>query len=369
MGELNAQTVREVGKAFCLAGEMKEYAPVKTGNINTTLRVKYQDCGSEKEYIFQRINTFVFKKPEELMDNIRRVNGYIEKNFPQEKVLRFYETEDGRNFIYDKENAFWRVTDYLPHKKTDEHISLEMITNTGYAFGHFQMLLAGFDGSTLYETIPDFHNTRARMDKLAQDVKDDPAGRVEQVRDIIDFLGSVEGKACELSVKQAEGRLPIRVTHNDTKSNNVLFDIGTGKPLVVIDLDTIMPGLPMFDFGDAIRFIANTAAEDDPDLEKVRLDMSRFKAFTEGFIGQVAPALSSEEIDSMVLGAFSMTVELTARFLDDYLCGDKYFKIDYPDHNLVRTRNQMKLAQEMLSHWDEMEKIVRDVAGRIKAGS
>lgn len=197
-------------------------------------------------------------------------------------------------------------------------------------------------------------------------VAEDPCGRVAEVQKEIDYIASVREKAAELSVQFANGAIPKRVTHNDTKCNNVLFDRVTKEPIVVIDLDTIMPGMSMYDFADAVRFIANTAVEDEPDTSKVFFDTSKFRAFAKGFIGETYTALEPIEISNLVKATFSITIELASRFLDDYITGDQYFRCTYPKHNLVRTRCQLKLAEDIERKWDELEWIIQDIIEKMK---
>jgi len=354
--------VREIGAAFRLPGEPVQIETITNGNINATFRVTYQNPdGTQKPYIFQRINTVVFKNPVQIMQNIDLVTSHIRAHYPQEKTLHFHHTAEGKNYVFTDDDAFWRVMNCVDSVTLDSCDDLSVIEATGKAFGHFQNQLADFDGAKLYETIPDFHNTKKRLDTLFQHIEEDPCGRVNSVQAEIAYLRSVRETAGELSVRYANGEFPVRVTHNDTKFNNVLFDRETKAPLVVIDLDTVMPGMAMYDFGDAVRFIANTAAEDEPDAAKASVDTEKFAAFCRGFVGEVAKGLTQPEIDALVLAAFSITVELAARFLDDYLTGDQYFKINYPEHNLVRTRCQLALAQDFMRKREALEEIVRNV--------
>ena len=352
----------EIGKQFRLTGGVYAYSSIKNGNINSTYKVTYrQPDGSMKAYIFQKINTFVFNKPMEIMENIDRVTTHIRSKNQNRISLHFHHTADGKNYVFDEDGSFWRVMNCIDSITFDTCDDLSVICSTGEAFGAFQMQLADFDGSTLHETIADFHNTRKRLDTLFAHAAEDPCGRCAEAKEEIDYIASVREKACELCDRYYAGEFPVRVTHNDTKSNNVLFDRETKQPLVVIDLDTVMPGMAMYDFGDAVRFIANTAAEDEPDLSRVFFDTAKFRAFAKGFIGEVKGSLTQAELDSMTLGAFSITVELASRFLDDYLTGDKYFKVNYPGHNLVRTRCQLRLAKDILRKFDELQWIVKDV--------
>ena len=224
-------------------------------------------------------------------------------------------------------------------------------------------MLADFDAALLFETIPKFHDTRSRIAVLMRHVSEDPCGRVSEVEDEIARISALRSTAVRLNELVDSQELPLRVTHNDTKINNVLFDQDTGEAKTVIDLDTVMPGLVAHDFGDAIRFAANRSAEDEADLSKVGLDMEKYRAFAEGFVPQVASSLTETEIRTMAMGAFTMALELAVRFLDDYLTGDQYFKTLYPGHNLVRTRCQLTLAEDMYGKLDEMNQIISEISG------
>ena len=249
---------------------------------------------------------------------------------------------------------------FVPSVTYSATTNLQVIRNAGLAFGDFQMMLSDFDVSALHETIPDFHNTKKRYEKLEADVKEDPLGRVAEVREEVDWLLSVKDKACRLTQMQEDGELPLRVTHNDTKINNVLFDRETDEALVVIDLDTVMPGLVGHDFGDAIRFAANYVEEDSKELEKAGVNMEVFRAFAEGFLSKTAGSLTAAEINTLALSCFALSCELATRFLDDYIMGDVYFKTNYPGHNLVRTRCQIALAKDMLKKMPQMEQLVKE---------
>ncbi len=360
-------TLTEIGKKFRIPGELYSYTAITMGNINSTYKATYtQDDGSLKSYLFQKVNTHVFKSPVEIMENIDRVTTFIRNKYPDQVTLHFHHTDDGLNYYICDDDAFWRVINYVDSITFDNTDDLNVIEATGKAFGEFQTQLSDFDGSTLYETIPDFHNTKKRLDTLFAHVEEDVYGRVAGVAAEIEYLESVRGKASELSVKFANNEIPKRVTHNDTKCNNVLFDKKTKEPIVVIDLDTIMPGMSMYDFADAVRFIANTAVEDEPDTSKVFFDTSKFRAFAKGFIGATHSSLEDVEITNLVKASFSITIELASRFLDDYITGDKYFKCVYPKHNLVRTRCQLQLAKDIERKWGELEWIVRDVIEKLK---
>ena len=351
--------LKHVCEAFRIDGEFLSYDEIKCGNVNRTYKVDYlRPDGKQKSYILQSVNTYVFKKPVEVMENIDHVTEYIHAKDPSRTALHFHHTADRKTYVFD-ENGFWRLFNYVESDTYNVTDDMEVVRNAGEAFGEFQMLLSDFDTAQLYETIPGFHDTVLRFEKLWQDVEADPCGKAAEVKNELEWLKSAEEMACRLTRMVRCGELPLRVTHNDTKINNVLFEKETKRALVVIDLDTVMPGLVGHDFGDAIRFAANTVEEDCPDVEKAKLNMAVFEAFTEGFLRHTARTLTPAEIDTLALSCFVLTVELAVRFLDDYIEGSPYFKTNYPEHNLVRARCQIALAKDMLVHLDEMEEMVR----------
>lgn len=353
--------LEEIGKKFKIEGQLYSYQVITNGNINTTYKVTYiKEDKTLKAYIFQRVNIIVFKNPVEIMKNIDKVTNHIRKNYPNEQTVHFHHTASGENYYIDSATSFWRVMNYIESVTYNTSEDNTVIAATGEAFGHFQMQLSDFDGSTLYETIPDFHNTKKRIEQFFSDVEKDEYKRVNSVQEEIKYITEVKDKASEISVKYYNGEIPIRVTHNDTKSNNVLFDKMTKRPLVVIDLDTVMPGTLLSDFGDAVRFICNTSAEDEPDTNKVYFDTQKFRAFTKGYLTEVKDTITEIEINNLVLSIFSIAVELGTRFLDDYITGDKYFKVNYPGHNVVRTRCQFKLAKDIMRKYDELNEMVKE---------
>ena len=353
-----------VGKKFRIPGLFFSYEEIKNGNVNHTYKVNYLcDDGSGmakmKSYLVQKINTVAFTNPVELMANIDKVTTYIRQNNPDDISLHFHHTDDGKNYLMDAD-GFWRLSNYMPSLTFNGGESLEIVRNSGEAFGEFQMMLKDFDASELYFTIPDFHNTRKRYEKFRLAVTGDRCGRASECREEIDWLLSVEDKACMLTDLYNEGRLPLRVTHNDTKINNVLFDKDTLRPLTVIDLDTVMPGLVGHDFGDAVRFAANFADEDCEDTSKIGLDLNTYWAFAEGFLNKTSKTLTETEAETLGISCFAITCELSTRFLADYLEGDIYFKVKKDKHNLVRTRAQIALAKDMLEKMDAMTAICRE---------
>lgn len=356
----------EVSRLFRIEYEYLGYETIQMGNVNRTYKVNFMlPEGKPKSFLVQNVNTYAFRNPVGLMDNIDKVTEFIRAKKPGQLALHFHHTADRKTYVVDGKN-FWRMTNYVPSVTYNTVSDLNIIRDAGKAFGEFQMDLADFDISQLIETIPGFHNTRSRYEALKKAIAENKAGRAEEVREEIAYLLSVEDQACKLTDLYQAGKLPLRVTHNDTKINNVLFDPSTSNAMIVIDLDTVMPGLMGHDFGDAIRFAANYAEEDCRDLSKVGVDMNVFRAFAEGFLSMTAKTMTREEVDTLALSCFVLTVELATRFLADYLDGDLYFKVLSPDHNLVRTRCQIALAKDMEKRMDEMETVVRDCVAAAK---
>jgi Ser/Thr protein kinase RdoA (MazF antagonist) len=348
----------EIARRFRLPGKIASVSRTGNGSIHHTYHVTLENG---EEYIFQKINTAVFRNPAEIMENIARVTAHIRGKCGERPCLSFLCTESGENYTVIGEE-YWRVSPYIDSVTIapDACLAPEVIRGTGEAFGEFQRQLADFDGSVLHGTIPDFHDTRKRLDTLFADAAAYAGTQSTRISDTVRELARLRAyykEAIVLSDRYRAGEFPVRVTHNDTKANNVLFDRESLRPLTVIDLDTVMPGMAMYDFGDAVRYLANTAAEDEADLTKVSFDEARFAHFAEGFLGTVRDTLTADEVRNMVRGAFSVTVELAARFLDDYLCGDRYFRVEYAEHNLVRARNQLCLADDIFAKSAKLEKI------------
>ena len=356
----------EISRLFRIDYEYLGYETIQMGNVNRTYKVNFMlPEGKPKSFLVQNVNTYAFRNPVGLMDNIDQVTEHIRAKKPGQLALHFHHTADRKTYIVDGSN-FWRMTNFVPSITYNAVSDMNILRNAGKAFGEFQMDLADFDIDRLIETIPGFHNTRQRYEKFIQSVKENKAGRAEQVQEEIDFLLSVQDLACKLTDLPMAGELPLRVTHNDTKINNVLFHPETSDAMIVIDLDTVMPGLMGHDFGDAIRFAANFVEEDCPDLDKVGVNLEVFRAFAEGFLSKTAKTMTDKEVETLALSCFVLTAELATRFLADYLDGDLYFNIKSPDHNLVRTRCQIALAKDMLKKMDEMEQIVRDCVAAAK---
>ena len=356
----------EVSRLFRIDYEYLGYETIQMGNVNRTYKVNFMlPDGTPKSFLVQNVNTYAFRNPIGLMDNIDQVTEHIRAKKPGQLALHFHHTEDRKTYVVDGNN-FWRMTNYVPSVTFNAVKDLDILRNAGKAFGEFQMDLADFDINKLIETIPGFHNTRQRYETFIQSVKENKAARADEVREEIEFLLSVHDKACRLTDLQMAGKLPLRVTHNDTKINNVLFHPETSDAMIVIDLDTVMPGLMGHDFGDAIRFAANFVEEDCKDYDKVGVNLEVFRAFAEGFLSKTAKTMTDTEVETLALSCFVLTAELATRFLADYLDGDLYFNTKYPGHNLVRARCQIALAKDMLKKMDEMEQIVRDCVAAAK---
>lgn len=367
------QTLLPIAHAFGLMGEITSAEIIGNGNINKTYDVTLKTGESDARYVFQQLNTYVFRQPKQIMENISRITAHIGEKLTRagesrDRVMHFLTRKNGENYLIEGD-AFWRICEFVPETVAYNACSdPNILRAAGRAFGQFQTMLADFDASLLHETIPDFHNTRARFARLDEHRAADPCGRVKEVEPELALLDSMRAKALRLCDMLEAGELPLRVTHNDTKINNVLFDAATGQGKTVIDLDTVMPGLVAYDFGDAIRFAGNRSAEDEKDLSLTGLDMERFTAFAEGFVGTIAETMTENERKTLSLGVFAMTVELAVRFLDDYICGDVYFKLLYPEHNLVRTRCQLCLARDVDAKRHQMDEIVDRIYYEAKGG-
>lgn len=360
-------------KQFSIPGKIVSFELFGGGNINNTYLLTVDDGGAERRFISQMVNTNVFKNAEGMMNNISLVTKHVRNKIvesgrdPKRLVLQFLEVPAGTAYFYDDDHNFWRGYEFISNSVTyDSTKDPKVLRNTGFAFGQFQIQLADFDASTIIETIPNFHNTRSRYADFKKAVADDIAGRAASVKDEIEYVLSVEEKACKLVDMLHNGKLPLRVTHNDTKCNNVLFDEDSLDPISVIDLDTVMPGLAAYDFADSVRFAANTAVEDEPDESKVSFDLTLFEAYANGFISQVAKALTEDEITTLADAVFSITAEQCTRFLGDYLNGDTYFRVRRPGHNLDRSHCQIALAKDIESKLDTMREIVARIYEQYK---
>jgi Ser/Thr protein kinase RdoA (MazF antagonist) len=299
------------------------------------------------------------------MKNAAAVTTYLQSKVSDPRmVLHFIPATTGKYYHKDDDGEFWRMTDFVGGFSLDLPETDEDFYESALAFGRFQELLSDYPAESLFEIIPNFHNTIDRYEKFKESVRIDGVARVEEVEEDIAFLMEREALGGTLQKMLNAGILPLRVTHNDTKLNNVLLDKNTRKSLCVLDLDTVMPGLSPYDFGDSIRFGAATAAEDEKDPSKMKLDLHLFQVYTRGFL-EAARSLTAMEVALLPLGAIIMTLEVAVRFMTDYLDGDLYFKIAYPNHNLVRARTQMALVADMQEKWSEMNRIVAEEAAKI----
>lgn len=362
----NLDELLAVSKKFCFDGELIDAQLNSQGHINDSYAVIIRNSsGKTCRYMLQRINHNVFKNPEKLMDNIKRVLTHIRKRIladggdPMREVLTIIRTKDGGCYYKSPEGYYWRAYIYLEDATTYQIVEKpEHLYSAGMAFGKFQQQLSDFPACELYETIPDFHNTVKRFEKFEQVLKEDKLDRAKNAADEVAFVLERKEDASRLINLRNAGELPLRVTHNDTKFNNVMIDIRTGKAMCVIDLDTVMPGLSLYDFGDAIRSGTNPASEDEKDLTKVKMDIDLYEYFTRGFLEAGASFLTPNEIENMPFAAKLMTFEVGMRFLTDYLEGDVYFKTHREGHNLDRARTQLKMVRDMEMKMEKMLEIV-----------
>ena len=356
-------SIENVVATFEVEGKVKEYVPFGNGHINDT-RLVTMDNGVQ--YVLQRINKNVFKRPDLLMENYVGVTKFIRKKIedmggdPLREVLNAIPTKEGLPYTVDEEGQYWRLLVYVTESMSYDKVERpEQFYDSAVSFGDFQYMLRDYPAETLHETIVNFHNTPDRFRQLTEAIENDAKGRLAEVQAEVEFAKAREEFAGTLERARAEGKLPLRVTHNDTKLNNILFDTNTGKALCVVDLDTIMPGYSVNDFGDSIRFGATTALEDETDLSKVNFDISLYELYVKGFIEGAKGGLTEGELEMLPIGAIMMTFECGMRFLADYLNGDTYFRIHRPSHNLDRCRNQFKLVADMEAQLDQMKAIVK----------
>ena len=345
---------KSVAEQFCLIGDVTEICPYGEGHINQTFLV----TTTEKRYILQKMNTRVFTDPDSLMANICGVTEHLQARGIE--TLNVIPTKAGTSFL--KAEDCYRVYDFIENTVTYQKVTdKEVFKNSGKAFGEFQNYLAEFDASKLTETIKRFHDTPNRFANFKAALEADAFNRAKDCQEEINFVLSHEDTYGIAMADLQSGALPLRVTHNDTKLNNILMDEKSGEARAVIDLDTIMPGSMLFDFGDSIRFGASTAAEDEKDLDKVHFDIELFKAYAEGYCGAVKDSITAREAELLPYGAYLMTIECGMRFLTDYLSGDTYFATKYEGHNLVRCRTQIRLAAEMEANFKAMGEIIADI--------
>lgn len=359
--------VSEVIKYYSITVKDKnDVRPYGNGHINDTYLVN----ADEGKYILQRINKSIFKNPSQLMDNVLLVTNYIDeakKNLPNynpKNSIHVIPTSEGKSYVFHG-NQYFRMYNFVDAVSFDLSTN-ELVAKAGAAIGEFQNILDGFDASQLYETIPDFHNTVSRFADFERAIEEDRSHRKDKVKEDIELALSYKHITPILIDAIKDKSIPLRVTHNDTKMNNILFDKTTLEFACIVDLDTIMPGSLLYDFGDALRFCASSAAEDEKDLLRVYFELDKFESFTKGFLSQVYRKLTEREIELLPISALVLTYECAIRFLGDYLNGDVYFMVDYPEHNLIRARNQLKLVVDIDAKLGQMKKIVNKILNKLK---
>ena len=335
--------IPEIASQFILPGPVISHEEITTGLINTTCAVTCRSGSAEARFILQSINSAVFPEPQKVMENILRVTFHIGRDRGTEELC-LIPMSNGMSWLVQPDGTFWRCFPFHEGTETFEKISSpDLAFRAAAAFGHFQAKLSDLNPSTLHETIPNFHHTPTYMAKLMAAVKSDPEKRLAEAKGEIDFIRSQESLATALT----GAGLPVRITHNDTKISNILFPTNPDLPPIVIDLDTVMPGLALFDFGDMVRSAASSAAEDEEDLEKVFINTELRDALTDGYLFTADEFLTPEEKALLPIAPKVITLELATRFLTDHLLGDKYFRTKFPGHNLVRARNQLALLKSM----------------------
>jgi Ser/Thr protein kinase RdoA (MazF antagonist) len=359
---------------FQVYGSFLECRPYGSGHINDTYVAAFSQSGTRIRYIFQRINHRVFQAPEALMENIQRVTEEARRRLLAAKVpdisrrsLQVVPARTGEPFVRDSEGYYWRCYPFIEGAQTYDVIQTDrQAYEAARAFGEFQDLVSNMPGVRLHETIANFHHTRSRFNKLKAAVEADSHGRLKEVLDEWNFFQERESLTDVLLDLQASGAIPERITHNDTKLNNVMIDNGTETAICVIDLDTVMPGLALYDFGDLVRTATSPAAEDEKDVSKVRMQMPKFEALVGGYLASAKSFLNEAEIAHLAFSGKLITLEIGIRFLTDYLEGDTYFKIKRPEHNLDRARTQIALVRSIEAQEEEMNRLVQRLAANTK---
>jgi len=362
-----------ISSHFQFTGDLQSVQLIDVGHIHDTYALTFSNQGGVKRYILQQINTHVFRSPRLVMENIRLVSNHLRARLlqsggnPERESLTLIPTQEGSDYYTTKDGDVWRAMLLIEGART--HLTLperRLYQNASQAFGRFQRLLADFPAEKLHITIPDFHHTSRRLQAFECAAAQDVSRRLASARPEVDFLLQRRSEAGRLIELQEQGKIPLRVTHNDTKLDNVLIDDQTGEGVCVIDLDTVMPGLSLYDFGDTVRSAANTAAEDELDLDKVHFDLDIFELLVRGYLLEMRNLLTRDELENLAFGAWLIIYEQAMRFLTDYLNGDTYYRTAYPDHNLARCRTQIKLIQEMEDHFAAVENIIHRVEAELR---
>jgi hypothetical protein len=352
---------------FKIEGSFQSVAPIGSGHINDSYHVSTTP-GSGSGYVLQRINHRIFRNVPELINNILIVTRHLKQKFLCKhadldffQVIQLIPTKKGHFFFHDPEGNYWRLYDHIGGSKSyDVLTNPEMAYEAGKAYGLFQYLASDIDAKSLFEVLPDFHNIASRLATFRDTVARDPSGRVKDVVKEIAFVASRADEMHTILRLGEKGLIPLRVTHNDTKCNNVLFNSGN-KAIAVVDLDTVMPGYILYDFGDAIRTGASTGAEDEADLSRVNIDLDLFESYSKGYLEVARNFLNKTEIDYLAFSAKFMTYIIGLRFLTDHIDGDRYYKIAFPGHNLQRAKAQFKLMQSMEQCFSSMEEIIQQI--------
>lgn len=359
--------LNDIVSHFQIDGDVQEIKPFGGGLINSTYRVV--TAAGQADYLLQSVNQAVFPGIAELAENIDRITAHIRKKLAgmysaeelDRRVLRVIPSKEAKPYILDDKGGCWRVFLFISDSVSYERLeNQDQAEEMGKAFAHYQEMLADLPEPQLHEVLPGFHNTSNRIDTFKNSVATDKAGRLNEVREEVDFLLSMEEEMRSVVQRGEAGVIPVRTVHQDTKLSNILFD-QDGKALCVIDLDTTMPGYACYDFGDAIRVGANNGLEDDEDLSRVGLNLDLFKGFARGYVKGAAEFITEAEVDTLAFGAKLLTYEQSVRFLDDYLNGDVYYKTTKEKHNLIRTRAQIAYLKDLIVHFDEMESYVKSI--------
>lgn len=363
---MNRET--SVAARFRYEGDIISIKPIGAGHINKTYVVET----TRDKYTLQLINTTVFTNPVALMENIYNVTEFLKKKIAarggdiRRETLSVVKTKDNKLFYVDSDNCYWRSYLYIDDVTTyQQPKNLQVVRDSGYAFGDFLNMLSDYDMNTLHETIKDFHNTVKRFRDFEMSVKRDVAGRVSNVTDEINFLYQRKADCGIILENIKSGKIPLRVTHNDTKLNNLLFDNATDKPICILDLDTVMPGSILYDYGDALRISSSSAEEDEENLDKVHFVTDNFIYFTKGFLSAVKNSINAVELSLLPFSIKLITMEIGMRFLTDYLNNDIYFAVHKENHNLIRARTQFKLVKEMEGYLPKMNEIVQKMGSEL----
>lgn len=353
-------------KHFQIEGEFLEGRPYGTGHINDTYAVYFKTPHGRVRYILQRINNKIFKNVEKLMENVERVTVHLKNKIvlsgkdPLRRTLNLIPAIDGKSYYKSEEGDYWRIYVFIEGAKTYDLVeNPSHVYSAAQAFGKFQKMLTDIPGERLFDTIPNFHHTRKRFKAFKEALEKDVKNRAKYVKPEIEFVLKREKNTSVLVGLLEKGEVMERVTHNDTKFNNVMIDDKSGEGICVIDLDTVMPGLLLYDFGESVRIMASTAVEDEKDLSKVGLNIAMFERLTDGYLSVMKDVFTPIEIDHMVFSSNLLTFENGMRFLTDYLSGDVYFKVHWEGHNLARCRTQLKMVSEIEKNASKMDRIVR----------